>query len=151
MPRSPEHATVDDAVEIVDMLAEQAWPEGAYSDIPYSKERALKFIRSLITNPMGGVYVIRDEQIVGIAAGVKGPSWWYDGDMIMTFLFYIQPDYRKGSNALILFKKYMEWATGWKSVREIIDNTSFGGKDVTGFYEKFGFQVRGNLMVRKVR
>ena len=90
-------------------------------------------------------------EIGGVVAGLKVPAWWYEGDQVANLVVYVRPDWRGGHVGVRLFKRYMDWASGWDSVKQVMAGSSMGGEigeRVDGFYRRFGFNKTGGAYTR---
>jgi len=146
------HAAMSDVPRIVSLLTGFAWKEGVYREIQCSPERVREMIAQLVTR-MDAIVLVADRggEIGGVIAGIKVPSWWYDGDQVANLTWYVRPDWRNAMIGMKLFGRYMGWVSGWKSVKQVIAGGTMGGdlvNRVDAAYRRFGFTKTGGAYMR---
>jgi GNAT superfamily N-acetyltransferase len=138
-------ATLADTVHIVD-IGEALHEESTYREIPYSRDKVIVLIRSLIQGA-GVVFVAEKEgQIVGGIAGGVTSHWFSDELTGFEYSFFVLPEHRHGLVAMKLLLAMKAWCTakGAKTLRIGI-TTGINVEGTARFYRHMGFRDAGNL------
>jgi GNAT superfamily N-acetyltransferase len=138
-------ATLADVMRIVD-IGESLHSESTYRGIPYSRDKVMGLMRSLIQG--GGVVFVAEkggEVVGGIAGGVT--SHWFSDELTgFEYSFFVLPEHRHGLVAMKLLLAMKAWCTakGAKTLRIGI-TTGINVEGTARFYRHMGFRDAGNL------
>lgn len=138
-------ATLADTMRIVE-IGEALHQESVYRSIPYSRDKVIGLMRSLIQGA-GVVFVAeKDGQIVGGIAGGVTFHWFSDELTGFEYSFFVLPEHRHGLVAMKLLLAMKAWcaAKGAKSLRIGI-TTGINVEGTARFYRHMGFRDAGNL------
>jgi len=138
-------ATLTDVLQIVE-IGEALHEESTYRDIPYSSDKVIGLMRSLIQG--GGVVFVaeKDGQVVGGIAGGVTSHWFSDELTGFEYSFFVLPEHRHGLVAMKLLLAMKAWCTakGAKTLRIGI-TTGINVEGTARFYRHMGFRDAGNL------
>lgn len=104
-------------------LADGMHSEGVYADYPLNRERTFHNLRRAINHPHScclGAY--SDEQLVGALIGEVTTDAWCDVAVAVDHVFYVDPEYRRGTLGVRLLKTFEAWAAdnGADVIRPIV-------------------------------
>ena len=127
-------------------IGEALHQESTYRAIPYSREKVVGLMRSLIQGD-GVVFVAeKNGQIVGGIAGGVTAHWFSDELTGFEYSFFVLPEHRHGLVAMKLLLAMKAWCTakGAKTLRIGI-TTGINVEGTARFYRHMGFRDAGNL------
>ena len=93
---------------------------------------------------------VDDGKVVGAFCGRVAPTWWSEDWVAEGIGVYILPEYRGKGLAVPMYKGFMEWAEGYKRVKNIRLQTSAGGLDMTKFFNRLGTHQIGGVYIKEV-
>jgi RimJ/RimL family protein N-acetyltransferase len=134
-------AQLDDLPRILE-LGEQLHHESPrWSRLSFSKDRAETFLRMLLTDPRGVVFVAElDGVVVGGIAGFAEPHWASDDVVAQEVSFFMAPEARGSMAATRLICALRAWG-GIRGAKFLQAGTSTGldPERTAGLYERLGF------------
>ena len=137
------NAVLADVDQLVEMgRAMQAEGPG-FQKLTYAPEKVRAFITALAQNEKSLVLVAEDQgKIVGVFMGHNAPQWWSHDTITMDFALYVYPDYRGGTTAMRLLRKYKDWgaAQGAKIIGLGMSSGVTTEKTIT-LFERLGFKL----------
>lgn len=144
-------ATEADIPAILEMGRDLHAESPRYRSSTYRPDKVEALARTVI--PGGGTLIAeKDGTIIGMLAGYVAEQWFSDYKVATDFTFYIKPEHRKtGRAALKLVRAFEEWAIV-QGAREIMPgiSTQIDIEGTTRFFEKLGYAVYGNALIKKV-
>lgn len=96
----------------------------------------------------GAIFVVElDSIIVGGIVCATTKDWFNDDLIAFEQVFYVDPEYRATSAALLLIDAFLEWAKSMQADRvQCGTTTGIQTKGCLRLYERFGFRVYGTLL-----
>lgn len=138
-------AQMADTARIVE-IGEAMHQESAYRSIPYSRDKVLGLMRSMIQG--AGVVFVAEKggEIVGGIAGGVSAHWFGDELYGYELGLFVLPEHRHGLVAMKLLLAWKNWCKeqGARSLRMGI-TTGVNVEGTARFYRHMGFQDAGNL------
>lgn len=144
-------ATEDDLPAILEMGRMLHGESPRYRGMSYNEAKVEALALKVI--PTGGTLIAeKDGKIIGMLAGYVAEHWFSDDKVASDFTFYIRPEHRgTGKAALLLVRAFERWATA-QGAKDIMPgvSTQIDIERTTRFYEKLGYAVYGNALIKKV-
>lgn len=144
-------ATEDDLPAILEMGRALHAESPRYAAMSYNEAKVEALALRVI--PTGGTLVAeKDGKIIGMLAGYVAEHWFSDDKVASDFTFYIRPEHRRtGKAALLLVRAFERWAVerGAKDIMPGV-STQIDVERTTRFFEKLGYTVYGNALLKRV-
>lgn len=137
-------ATWDDLPRILD-LGEMLHRESPrWSRLTFSRAKAEKFMRMLLTDPRGVIFVAeRDGTVIGGIAGFADAHWSSEDVIAQEVSFFMVPEARGGMAATRLICALRAWGELRKAIwLEAGTSTGLDPERTAGLYERLGFTRR---------
>lgn len=140
-------ATPDDVPALVELGALMAAESPHYAHLPYSPAKMDRLFRSLITSADGFLVLAEEgDAVVGVMAAMIAEHWMSEARIATDFGVYVSAEYRGGSAALYMIKRFKKWAAERGSMQTTLGISTEVCVDQTArFYTLLGLRQFGLL------
>jgi GNAT superfamily N-acetyltransferase len=142
-------ASIDDLDSLCNLLREAHKEESRYKGIAHHEAIARTSIKGVLENHKAAVFVLDDDGIKGVYAGVLVPMWWCLGDTATQLFLYVEPSHR--GKGWLLVKAFTKWAESQASAKYIMCGNSFSRDDrVDKLFLRIGFEKHNTVFFKEV-
>lgn len=133
-------------------LARMMHTEGAFAFLDFSTEKMARlFFHCVESDDHLCLVAEKDGELVGGYMAYITPYYFGNDLLAQELALFIAPEYRGGSLAVKMTKRYMKWASD-RGVKEIMAGASMGIKSdkVRSLYERLGFETIGFIFKKRI-
>lgn len=121
-----------------------------YSDLPFDEEKCKKLFRKYLEGNRAELLILlaEDRDVFGMIIGLRGELPFSSSVVSTELAWWVDPEYRRSRDSLMLFKAYQEWSrrVGAEITQvAMLDDVT----DLSKFYEKQGYTPAEKSYIRK--
>lgn len=140
-------AIPDDVPALVELGRRMATESPHYAHLPYSAAKMDRLFRSLIDSADGFLMLAEvDGAVVGVMAAIVSEHWMSEARIATDFGVYVNAEYRGGTAAARMIKRFRAWAHERGSVQTTLGiSTEICVEQTARFYTLLGLRQFGLL------